>query len=58
MACNLYVYRDGEYSRLGQFSDRQKAEDFFRIWVRSQIRPGSSCPKAVYVETGKGRGKR
>ena len=56
MACNLYIRQNGTDERLGQFKDREKAEDFFRIWKRSQ--PGREAVKAIYVETGKGRGKR
>ena len=56
MACIVYIQHNGTDERLGQFADRGKAEDFFRIWKRSE--PGREAVKAIYVETGKGRGKR
>lgn len=56
MACIVYIQHNGTDERLGQFKDRDKAEDFFRIWKRSA--PGREAVKAIYVETGKGRGKR
>lgn len=54
MACIVYIQQGDTDERLGQFKNREKAEDFFRIWKRSQ--PGREAVKAIYVETGKGRG--
>ena len=56
MACIVYIQLGDTDERLGQFKDREKAEDFFRIWKRSA--PCREAVKAIYVETGKGRGKR
>ena len=56
MACIVYIQQGDTDGRLGRFKDRDEAEDFFRIWKRSQ--PGREAVKAIYVETGKGSGKR
>ena len=56
MACNLYVRQNGVDERLGRFKNREAAEDHFRLWKRSE--PGRAGVKAIYVETGKGRGKK
>lgn len=56
--CNLYYkYGRSEY-RLGTFRNRQKAEEFWNaIQPMLEAKLGTDL-KPIYVETGKGRGRK
>ncbi len=55
MACMLYIRQNNTERWLGQFKNRAAAEAYFFQWQRTNGRAGTV---PIYVETGKGRGKK
>ena len=55
MACMLYIRQNRQERWLGRFRNRQTAEEYYRQWRKANAGKGI---EPVYVETGKGRGKR
>lgn len=57
MATKLYIKHGPIEKYMGQFKTREKAEEYFEA-CRAKLRAEIGInPTAIYVDTGKGRGK-
>lgn len=58
MACMLYARYNDSDIRLGRFRNREAAEEFFQLWLGTLKSSAGPYPTPIYVETGKGRGRK
>lgn len=56
MSCKLYMQYQGSTIPLGKFKNIQKAMQFWELYVNSMKSNKNCYPKAIYVESKKGRG--
>lgn len=58
MACMLYACENGRDKRIGKFKNREAAEKYWKFYAYRIRMTEGRHPQPIYVETGKGRGKR
>lgn len=56
MSCKLYMEHNGNTIPLGTFKNQKKAIEFWELYLNN-LKSNKNCyPKAIFVESRKGRG--